>query len=178
VDAIGELIARDEIRQLAVRYALAVDSRDLDTLAGLFVEDVDNGRYGSGRVGVVTFYDNVLRALHCTIHLVANHVIDFDDDHHARGVVYCHARHHVLEPEHWWDKALAYDDTYERVGDDWLFRRRYTRGWYRQEFGHPHHGTERVTLDVATEGPSRGLQMPQAFPTFEAFWAREPRPLP
>ena len=171
MDALGELLARDRIRQLAERYALAVDSKDLDRLATLFVEDVDNGRYGTGRAGVKAFYVQSLRNFHCSMHLVGNHVIDFDDDDHAHGVVYCRAHHHVLEPEHWFDEALAYWDVYERVGDDWLFRRRRLRSWYRQHFGHPDHGTERHVSSGEVAGPKRGPQMPEAFPTFDAFWS-------
>jgi ketosteroid isomerase-like protein len=178
MDALSELVARDRIRQLAYRYALAVDGKDLDGLAALFPDDVDNGRYGRGRDGVRTFYDDALRKFHCSMHLVANHVIDFDDDHHAHGVVYCRAQHHVLEPEHWFDQALAYWDTYERSGDEWLFRRRRLKSWYRQEFGHPGHGTERLVTPTEARGSMRGAQMPDAFPTFAAFWARAPRPLP
>jgi hypothetical protein len=174
MDAIDELLARDRIRQLAQRYALGVDGKDLGGIAVLFAEDVTNGRYGPGREGVKTFFDHALRAFHCSMHLVANHVIDFDDDDHAHGVVYCRAQHHVLEPDHWFDQALAYWDTYERIGDDWYFRRRNLKSWYRQEFGHPDHGTERVELAGETAGPMRGSQMPYAFPTFDAFWARPP----
>ena len=83
--ALEEVIARDSIHQLADRYALAVDGKDIDTISRLFVEDVDNGRYGPGREGVKTFYDHVLRGFHCSMHLVGNHPIDFDDDDHARG---------------------------------------------------------------------------------------------
>ena len=172
MDAIEELLARDQIRQLAERYALAVDGKDLDGVAVLFVEDVTNGRYGPGREGVKRFYDHVLREFHCSMHLVANHVIDFDDDDHAHGVVYCRAHHHVLGPEHWFDQAIAYWDTYERAGDEWLFRRRQLKSWYRQEIGHPHHGTERVELGGETYGPQRGTQMPHAFATFDAFWSQ------
>jgi SnoaL-like domain len=180
LDAIEELIARSKIHQLADRYALAVDGKDVDGLAVLFVEDVDNGRYGPGRDGVRTYFDTVLRGFHCTMHLVANHVIDFDDDDdHARGVVYCRAHHHVLEPEHWYDRALAYWDSYDRVGDDWFFRRRRLKAWYSQRFGHPLHGTERVAAEAGTEGATRGSRMPEAFPAFEAFWSRTaPSPAP
>jgi len=178
VDRLEALLARDEIRQLVERYAVAVDAKDLDALAALFAEDVDNGRYGPGRDGVRTFYDNRLRLFHCSMHLVANHVIDFDDDDHATGIVYCRAQHHLLEPEHWFDLALAYFDTYERHDGAWVFRRRRTRIWYRQEIGHPEHGTERVVAAVAADGPSRGGRMPEAFPTFEPYWSRPPVPLP
>jgi hypothetical protein len=171
MDALEELTAREAIRALALRYALAVDGKDLDGLAALFVPDVDNGRYGPGRAGVKAFYDQSLRNFHCSMHLVANHLIDFDDDTRARGVVYCQARHHVLEPEHWFDEALAYFDTYERAGNAWLFRRRRLRSWYRQYFGHPDHGTERIEASAAESGPKRGARMPDAFPTFERFWS-------
>jgi hypothetical protein len=178
MDAVEELVARDKIRQLAERYALGVDGRDLDALAELFMADVDNGRFGSGREGVRTYYDHVLRRFHCTMHLVANHVIEFDDDHHAHGVVYCRAHHHVPEPDHWFDMALAYWDTYERVGDDWFFRRRHLKSWYTQYWGHPDHGVEREHSVSETTGARRGTQMPEAFETWASFDERPARPLP
>lgn len=174
MDAIEELLARDRIRQLAERYALAVDGKDVDSITQLFAESATFGRYGSGRVGAMTFFDNVIREFHCSMHLVANHVIDFDDDDHAHGVVYCRAHHHVLEPEYWFDYALAYWDTYERVGGNWFFGRRDIKSWYRQEFGHPVRGTDRVESSKDSEGRLPGTQMPDAFATFEAFWLRPP----
>jgi hypothetical protein len=117
------------------------------------------------------FYDQSLRKFHCSMHLVANHVVDFDDDHHARGVVYCLAKHHVLDPEHWFDEAVAYWDAYERMDGHWLFRRRRVRSWYRQHFGHPDLGTERVAATPGASGPTRGGRMPEAFATFDAFWS-------
>jgi hypothetical protein len=174
LDDLEALLARDAIRRLADRYALAVDGKDLDALAALFVPDVDNGRYGPGREGVKRFYDQSLRRFHCSMHLVANHVIDFDDDEHASGVVYCQAHHHVLEPDHWFDEALAYWDTYERVEGEWLFRRRRVRSWYRQHVGHPDLDDARDEASAETSGPKRGARMPEAFASFEAFWSRPP----
>jgi hypothetical protein len=178
MDPLEELIARSKIHDLADHYAVAVDGKDLETLSLLFPEDVNNGRYGEGRDGVKVFYDHVLRPFHCSMHMVGNHVIDFDDESHAHGIVYCRAHHHVVEPDHWFDMALAYWDTYEKHGDSWFFRRRQLKSWYRQEVGHPQHGSERVTAASGTEGPLRGRRMPEAFPTFDSYWAREPAPLP
>jgi hypothetical protein len=175
VSPLDALLARDRIHQLAVRYALAVDGKDLDGIAALFLEDADNGRYGAGRDGVKAFYDQALRKFHCSMHLVANHVIDFDDDDHASGVVYCLAQHHVLDPAHWFDEALAYWDSYERVGDDWFFRRRRVKSWYRQHFGDADHGTERIESTPSDEGAKRGTQMPEAFAAFGSFWDCAPR---
>ena len=170
MEALQELIARDQIHQLADRYAVSVDGKDLDALAALFVDDVDNGRYGPGRDGVRAFYGERLRLFHCSMHMVGNHVIDFDDDDHAHGIVYCRAHHHVTDPEYWFDMALAYWDSYERRADRWLFRRRQVKSWYRQEFGFPGHGTDRVLSEAGDQGAMRGVAMPAAFPTFEGFW--------
>jgi ketosteroid isomerase-like protein len=51
MDAIEELVARDQIRQLAERYALAVDGKDLDGIAVLFAEDVTTRRQGRSSRG-------------------------------------------------------------------------------------------------------------------------------
>ncbi len=83
------LVAHEEIRDLALRYAVAVDGKDLDALASLFVPDVDNGRFGPGPDGVRSFYDQALRKFHCSMHLVANQLIDIEDADHAHGIMYC-----------------------------------------------------------------------------------------
>ena len=128
MDTLEELAARDRIRQLAYRYALAVDGKDLDGVAALFVEDVDNGRYGPGREGVKTFYDHVLRQFHCSMHLVANHYVDFGDPPDtATGSAYCIAKH-VYEEEgvdRCYVMHIRYDDQYRRVGDGWRIAHRH-----------------------------------------------------
>ena len=174
MDDLEWLVARAAIENLAVRYALAVDGKDLEALANLFAPDVDNGRFGRGPLGVRHFFDQSLRRFHCSVHFVANHAIDFDDDDHAHGVVYCHARHHVLEPEHWFDEALAYFDSYERFGNGWRFRRRQVRSWYRQYSGHPEQPEGRIEAEPEQRGPKKGGRMPEAFPTFTSFWERTP----
>lgn len=173
-DDLQRLVDRDGIRELALRYALAVDGKDLDTLAGLFAPDVENGRFGHGHDGVRRFYDQSLRKFHCSMHLVANHVVDLNDSDHAEGVVYCLAQHHVLDPEHWFDEALAYWDAYVRIDGRWRFRRRRVRSWYRGHWGHPEHGSARVIVPPETRGPKRGGRMPDAFETFQPFWDRPP----
>ena len=46
---VERLLAYEQIRQLASHYAVAVDSRDLDALVELFVDDVRVGRDTYGR---------------------------------------------------------------------------------------------------------------------------------
>src|SRR5713101_814958 len=67
------------IQQLAARYALAVDSRDLDTWVDLFVEDVDCGSYGQGREALKKFIDPAVRTFYRSLHQICGHVIDLLD---------------------------------------------------------------------------------------------------
>jgi ketosteroid isomerase-like protein len=61
------LASTEAIRQLVARYALATDSRDLDMLVGLFVDDVLVGADEHGRVALRAFFDRSLRDVGVTI---------------------------------------------------------------------------------------------------------------
>lgn len=128
MDALAQLLARDQIRQLAERYALAVDVRDLDALVDLFVPDVDCGRYGRGRAALRESFETQLRGGGPSVMLVANHVIDFDGEEHAHGVVYGIAEAKLAEG--WVRQAIQYHDDYAKRGDSWLFVRRRHHLWY------------------------------------------------
>ena len=52
------------------------------------------------------------------------------------------------------------------------------RSWYRQAFGHPELGTDRMLVTADKEGPVRGVQLPEAFDTWQEFWHRDPAPRP
>ena len=171
MDAVEQLVARDQIRQLAERYSLAVDGKDLEGIAALFTDDADFGQFGTGREGALNRYDFELRKYHCTIHFVGNHVIDFDDDDHAHGVVYCRAYHHVLEPDHWFDIAVAYWDAYVRSDGVWHFQARPSKPWYRHPWGHPEQPNDRHHVG----GREPGSAMPDVFPTWAQFSERPPR---
>ena len=170
MDALEELVARSKIQQLAVRYAFAVDGKDIDTLATLYVDDIDYGVHGIGPEGVKRFFDAVLRGSLCSMHLIGNHLVEFDDDTHAHGVLYCQVHLHVREPDHWSETALAYFDRYERRGDEWLFADRRLARWYRQDFGHPDHGVE-----PQVPGPEwAAYRLPDVLGTVEPFLASAP----
>lgn len=118
----------EEIRQLAYRYALAVDSRDLESLVSLFVDDVRVGREGLGRTALRADFERQLRAVGTTILQVTNHVIDLDGDDAARGTVYC--RGEIELGDQWIHQAILYLDTYSRRDGRWLFVRRIHKLWY------------------------------------------------
>ena len=128
MDPITQLLACDQMRQLAVRYALAVDCRDLDSLVELFIPDVDCGRLGIGHGALRQSFESQLRGGGVSVMLVANHVIDFDDEDHAHGIVYGIAE--TTQPEGWVRQAIQYHDTYERREECWLFVRRKHLLWY------------------------------------------------
>ena len=85
MNAVERVVARDEIRQLVFRYALATDARDIDALVGLFVEDVQVGRDGVGRDALRVSFEQQLREVGVTILFVGNHLIDFEGDEAALG---------------------------------------------------------------------------------------------
>ena len=165
-DSVASVI---EIQQLAFRYSLAVDSRDLDLLASLFVPDVLIGRDARGRDELKRWYGDALRSVGATIHMVANHTIDLDGDG-ATGVVYC--REEVEHPAsgEWRVGMLQYWDTYRRVEGRWLFERRRVRRWYSVD------ALARPQRDsgVTRDGPgAKEVALPEAFPSWAPFWAGE-----
>ena len=122
-----------EIQQLPVRYALALDSRDMDMMVSLFTPDVRVGREDRGRDALRAWFVKTLSEPKVSVHFVGNHVIDFDDADHARGIVYCHDE--LGRPNGGWDEGmLQYWDTYVRVdapeGPEWCFDRRKFLRWY------------------------------------------------
>src|SRR5271155_1321064 len=98
-ERIDRLQAPDAVRPLPHRYALAVDTRNMDILVGLFVEDVQVGKGLSGREALKQWFTQALSQAKTTIHFVGNHVIDFESTDRARGVVYC--RDEAERPTDW-----------------------------------------------------------------------------
>jgi hypothetical protein len=159
------------IRQLPVRYALALDSRDLDALVALFTPDVRVGRDHTGRDALRAWFVGTLRGLTTSVHFVGNHVVDLDDADHAHGVVYC--RDELARPNGGWDCGmLQYWDTYVRVdgpgGREWCFDRRKFLRWYIVDaLERPSHGAGvGGGHDILTTN-----QLPEAFESWSRFWA-------
>ena len=158
------------IQQLAIRYALAVDSRDLDAWVACFRPDVDMGRRGSGREVLRQYLDPMVRGFHRSVHQICGHRVEFAADDpasdSATGSVYCRAEHEV--GERWIVMAIRYLDDYARVDGEWFFSRRREQHWYAADV------TERPQA-VGFQGwkeMSGEPALPEAFPTWNAFWDR------
>ena len=157
------------IQQLAARYALAVDSRNLDDLVSLFVDEVDCGRWGRGRQALKRFYSSsaVLKGFYRSIHQVCGHTIELIDAGHARGTVYCRAEHE--DGEHWVVMAICYFDEYAQRDGDWFFVRRDEQHWYSTDWD------ERPRPDFQHwpgkyTGPRFSPRLPHTLPGWQAFW--------
>ena len=53
------LESKDAIKELASKYALALDVRDLDSLVNLFHEDVRVGKKGRGRLALKQWFNEI-----------------------------------------------------------------------------------------------------------------------
>ena len=161
---IDRLESLEAIRQLVARYALAVDTRDLETLVGLFVADVEVGRLGTGRDALAESFRQGFAPLGLTILTVGTHVIDLVDTTSATGEVYCTGeidRDGVLLRQ-----AILYRDTYRRDLEGWRFVRRNHLLWYSAPLGvDPRH------LPPANwpKGHVGRGTLPEAFATYREF---------
>ena len=147
-----KLVAYEQIRQLAAHYAVAVDSRDLDALVGLFIDDVRVGRDTFGRDALRASFDVSLRDIGVSMLDVGTHAIDLVDADHATGQVYCHGQ--IQDGERWIHQMILYRDTYERRSGQWYFVRRIHELWFgEQAASNPSrrawHGA-RVVADLGT----------------------------
>lgn len=158
--------ARQEIGQLPIRYALAVDQRDVAAWVALFVPDVDMGRRGSGRQALREYIEPQLRWFYRSVHLLAGHRIELgpDGSDTATGQVYCRAEHEV--DDRWIVMAIRYDDVYRRVAGEWLFQRRLEHHWYAADLvEHP----QAVEFDSWRTGGDPAL--PGVDPAWQKFWS-------
>ena len=165
------LVATEQIRQLASRYAVAMDARDLDALVVLFVDDVQLGHDTSGRDALRADFDRQLREIGISILFVGNQVIDFDDEDHARGVVYCKAE--VQDGDRWVHQAILYRDRYERRDSEWLFSRRVHLLFYgiAYEPGADANPLALVPANWPENHAGKGT-IPESWDSWKRFWSK------
>jgi hypothetical protein len=124
-DDLAERLERVESRlaigQLPIRYAMAVDARDVDTWVSLFVPDVHVGRDAYGRDALRAQIDPLLRTFGRSMHQICGHRIELDDTDtdRATGATYCRAEHEV--DERWIVMAICYFDDSQRIDGEWRF---------------------------------------------------------
>lgn len=119
MSTLEQLLAYEEIRQLAHRYALAVNMRDHDSLIDLFVEDVKAFGGRTGREALKEVFEFHSQGSDVSVLEVTTHVINLIDADHAKGTVY--SRCEMGSPDSWAKQSIAYEDRYERREGIWFF---------------------------------------------------------
>ena len=165
MEEVTRLLAYEEIRQLASRYALAIDSRDLDALVALFVDDVQVGRERQGREALKEDFDRQLREIGTSILFVGNHVIDIEDDETAKGAVYCKGE--IQVEDRWVEQAILYKDRYARRDGHWYFVRRVHLLWYGTDFGQNPLGLPPANWPENHSGKGT---LPESWESWKRFW--------
>ncbi|WOK38175.1 nuclear transport factor 2 family protein [Sphingomonas sp. C3-2] len=169
---IDRLESLEQIRQLPARYALCLDMRDIDAMAGLFTPDVRVGRDKTGRDALRDYLDETMRVQFTgTSHHVGGHVIEFDSPDRARGVVYS-KNEHETGPE-WVIMQMMYIDDYVRVDGRWHFERRLPLYWYATDLNKPPIGDKKMRWP-GREPYDGGFH--KLFPSWDAFWNRKGAP--
>ena len=155
------------IQQLAIRYAIAVDSRDIDAWVGCFRPDVNMGRRGAGREALRRYIEPEVRRFYRSVHHICGHRIELEGPDQATGAVYCRAEHEV--GDRWIVMAICYFDEYARVDGEWYFSRRRERHWYAADV------TQRPqAVGFAGWAGSPAPALPAEFGSWARFWDGDP----
>tara|TARA_R110002073_G_scaffold73336_13_gene179383 strand:+ start:571 stop:1212 length:642 start_codon:yes stop_codon:yes gene_type:complete len=172
---IDRLESLDEIRQLAAKYSLSLDMRDMDAHVNLFVDDIRVSRDKVGRAHLKRWLDDTLRLQFTgTSHHIGNHIIEFEDPDRAHGVVYSKNEHETPCADggsEWVIMQMIYWDNYERRDGRWYFRRRLPCYWYATDINKPPVGDNKMRWPdrEAYEGAYHEL-----WPSWTAFWDNPP----
>ncbi|WP_112320615.1 nuclear transport factor 2 family protein [Oceanibium sediminis] len=171
---LDRLESREEIRQLASKYALALDMRDMDAMAGLFPEDVAAGKGRTGRQALRDWLSETMRKqFDGTSHHVGTQIIEFIDADTAEGIVYSKNEHET--GAEWVIMQMMYHDRYERIAGRWYFRRRVPLYWYATDLNKPPIGQRKMRWPGRE--PYSG-SWHDLFPSWRAFWDAQPEGSP
>lgn len=124
----GSAESRIAVSDLVHHYADAVCRRDADQWAATWAPDavweLGKGRRVEGRDAILELWNNAMDGFKAVVQNVVNHGASLDDLS-SSGIGRCYIQ------ENWWraddSKGILlayYDDSYERVGDEWLFASR------------------------------------------------------
>ena len=123
--AIADLLDRQEIGDLLIRYAMALDAHDWPLLDTVFTPDAiaDYGELAAlneGREAIVGACHQALSGLDSSQHIVSNAVVAVDGDE-ATATCYLHAQHYLVSPHgvNTFVVGGTYRDRLVRTDDGW-----------------------------------------------------------
>lgn len=167
--ALSVLIAKDEIRELALLYSRGVDRKDSALLRTLYTKDATDTHgdtFDGGADDYVTFLERAFPHMRFSAHNVCNHLISVNGDE-GEGEVYAVAFHIIPDRQGGWTEdfmCCRYIDRYRKEADGrWRFAKRV------------------VSYDMRTARPFTGTAAEhEADPSYAALrsrlFARGPRP--
>ena len=134
----SELVDRSALQELSYRYAAAVDARDGDAFADVFMPQgrlltyaadqdtpfvVQTGHHELRQIPELMSHQSIK-----TMHMMTNHLYEIDHDD-ATGSIYCTARHLNMSPLAGVDLLvlIRYEDVYRREEDRWRILDRHIR---------------------------------------------------
>lgn len=164
---IERLEALDQIRQLPVKYALAIDMRDFDVMVNLFIDDVGVPGKQVGRQALKRWYADTMRMAPGSFHGVGGHIIDIESPTTARGIIY--SRNDLDLGSHWMHELMLYLDRYERRDGVWYFARRTPLYWVHTDPNVAPLGEEKMRRPGSDHAVRGGYH--DAFPSFAEFWS-------
>lgn len=163
--SIDTLIAKDDIRDLALLYCRGCDRRDFDMIRGLYTTDAmeyHDETFTGPAQEYVDFLAKSLPYARYSGHHVCNHLISVDIERgEGEGEIYAVAWHIIPDRDGGWIEDLMccrYIDRYRREADGrWRFAQRV------------------VTYDMRTAqpyAPSRAVIDPTADPSYKTLSSR------
>jgi len=125
-DALRELLERDAITRLMVRYADRIDANDPVGAAACFAPDGLGVYWGDhrGREAIAERLTGILAGFHATSHHLTNVQIQLTGETTARAQSYVYAFHRLkdtFQHMHYWGRWV---DELTKVDGEWLFARR------------------------------------------------------
>jgi hypothetical protein len=127
--ALAVLIAKDEIRELAMLYSRGVDRKDAELLKTLYTRDgMDNhGKHFNGNAhDYIQFLEKSFPYMPMSGHFICNHLISVNGDE-GDGEVYALAYHVIPDGKGGVTKdfmGVRYIDRYRKEDGRWLFANR------------------------------------------------------
>ena len=129
-DVIATLVAKEDIRELALLYSRGVDRKDPELLRTLYTTDATDTHgdtFDGSANDYVDFLEKAFPFMKYSGHHICNHLISVEGDK-AEGEVYAIAYHFLPDGKGGWIEDLMtvrYIDQYRKESDDrWRFAKR------------------------------------------------------
>jgi hypothetical protein len=167
-NALATLIAKDEIRELAMLYSRGVDRKDPALLRTLYTKDATDTHgdtFDGNAEAYVQFLERAFPHMRYSGHHICNHLISVDG-HQGEGEVYAIAWHVIPDSKGGWMEDLMcvrYVDRYRHEDGRWRFAQRVVTY------------DLRIRRPLATETSAREVDDPSFTVLKSRLFARGPR---